>query len=211
MRIAIGVVLAGVLLAGCDSVAITDSEARNQIAAEYNALVDSYGDPALRVPAASVPLSGTATYDGAINILVDTAATTNILGEAEMLVNFGADSVSAGFGNFYGVVNGGPVTAFTETDPVEATGAIDVSQPGNLFIQTVLDGTLTSDDTGTVVALGPMQLDGSFRDTAPSRFSAPDGIVMQSGLGSIRVGGVNFANETGNDCETCVWVVLEAH
>jgi len=203
-------VLVGLVgLAACDSVVTdqTDAEARTELAVEYNRQSALFGSLAA-VPDDSLIATGTATYDGVTRIVVDTPQTTEVLGEARIAVNFGTDRVAAQFGNFYGRANGGAVVGWTETTPVSATGVIDVTQPGGQFIQTLMSGALRS-DTGNVMVLGPMPLDGTFRDTSPSVFSAPDAMVLQSGPGSIRLDGLNYGNETGTNCETCVWVIAE--
>lgn len=195
------------LLSACGTAGDPDTGSFNALADEYNALAAEYGGTGL-VGAAALPLAGTATYDGAMRIRVDTPARTEVLGEARIGVNFANDTVAANFGNFYGLANGGPVGPWTETLPVQSTGVIDVSQAGGQFIQTNLTGTLRS-ETGNVLALGALQLDGSFRDTAPSRFSAPDALVLLTGPGSIRFDGVNYPTEGGSACQTCVSVVAE--
>jgi len=195
------------LLAACNATATTDAGAFNALAAEYNDLAADYSATG-RVGAADVALFGSATYDGAMRIQVDTVQPTDVLGEASINVNFGADTIAASFGNFFGQANGRPVEAWTETVPVRAGGVIDVSQPGQQFVQTTLSGTLRS-ASGNVLTLGPLPLDGSFRDTAPSRFSPPDAMVLQTGPGSIRLDGLNYGTELGNGCETCV-IVLAA-
>ena len=195
------------LLTACGGTGSTDSGSFNALAGEYNDLANEYSRTGL-VGAADLALAGSATYDGAMRIQVDTPQTTDILGEARIGVNFGTDTVAASFGNFVGRANGQPIEAWTETVPVQAGGGIDVSQTANQYIQTTLRGTLRS-ATGNVLTLGPVPLDGSFRDTVPNRLSFPDAMVLQTGPGSIRLDGVNYGVELGSGCETCAIVVAE--
>lgn len=197
-------------LAACDPVAtdVTDVEAYNALATEYNALGNAYST-AFIVPAVSLAATGTATYDGVTRIVVDTPASTQVLGDARIGVNFTNDLVAAQFGSFVGRANGGAIVAWTEQTPVVANGVIDVLQPGGQFIQTTMTGELLSAD-GDRLSFNPgHQLDGTFRDTAPSALSAPDAMVLQSGPGSIRLNGLNYGNDLGNACETCVRVIAE--
>jgi len=195
------------LLTACGGTGSTDTGSFNALAGEYNDLAAEHSTTGM-VGAADLPLAGSATYDGAMRIRVETLARTEVVGEARIGVNFADDSVAASFGNFYGLANGGPVGAWTESVPVQASGEIDVSQPGGQFIQTTLSGILRS-ETGNVLTLGGVQLDGSFRDTAPNRFSAPDAMVLQTGPGSIRFDGRDYDTRPGSGCRTCAIVVAE--
>lgn len=195
-------------LAACSSTTTPAVDARNEIAAEYNRQVGLYAtDPV--VTAANLPVTGGAQYDGAIRLLVDTVGTTEILGRAEVEVDFFNDEVDAGFSDFFGRANGGAVVAWTETSAMLSDGAIDVVQPSSQFIQTTLTGALRSDN-GDVLRIFGIPLDGTFRDaTFPSAATYPDALILQSGAGNIQLNGLNYAVELGNDCETCVWVIAE--
>jgi len=178
--------------------------ARNALATEYNTLT-AYGSAPV-VNAGQLTGSGTATYDGVMRVQVDTITTTEVLGEAAVNVNFAADTVNASFGNFYGRANGQPVTAWAETTQVTATGGLNTASGS--IIQTVLNGRIEDPD-GDWIRFNNLGLNGNFRDTAPTFLDEPDALILQSGPGNIIFNGVGFATETGNNCETCVWVVAE--
>ena len=107
-------VLAASALAGCDSTTTLTSAEQ-----DYNEAAMAYNDmrsDVLALPlstSADMPNRGTATYSGYSTLLMDTpTADTALVGDARIVANFDADSLTGDLTNFVGSVNGGESQAF---------------------------------------------------------------------------------------------------
>lgn len=182
MRLAlVGIVLAATALAGCEE---TTAEQ------DYDAVAQAYDDMRAEVLAmdvsssATMPRSGSATFEGYSTIFIDTAtADAALVGDAVIDANFSTGRLTGSLSNFIGNVNGGQVQ--------EYDGAIGIREGE---IGAVRAEELTADIKGAVSVPGGDsvsingEIAGRFRDDGAVRAAALTAVDTDST--DFRVNGV---------------------
>jgi uncharacterized protein (DUF2345 family) len=157
MRARRAILLALVTVAACEEFsfsdpATTEDEAYLALQAETLALRDATEFLAV-TDAVDLPNTGSATYEGTALIALDAPAggvASELIGDASIVADFEAATVSGQADGFYGTVNGGDVAAFEGTIFV-SQGAIDSSNVGNDQIAADVNGTLSGGGDTLVV------------------------------------------------------------
>lgn len=153
-----GLAVAGLAaLAGCEEFsfsdpATTEEEAYLALQAETLALRDATEFLAV-TDAVDLPVSGSATYEGTALIALDAptgGAASELIGDASIVADFEAATVTGQADGFHGTVNGGDVAAFEGTVFL-SQGAIDSSNVGNDQIAADVNGTLSGGGDTLVV------------------------------------------------------------
>ncbi len=153
-----GLAVAGLAaLAGCEEFsfsdpATTEDEAYLALQAETLALRDATEFLAV-TDAVDLPTTGSATYEGTALIALDAPAggvASELIGDASIVADFEAATVSGQADGFYGTVNGGDVAAFEGTIFV-SQGTVDSSNVGNDQIAADVNGTLSGGGDTLVV------------------------------------------------------------
>lgn len=153
-----GLAVAGLaVLAGCEEFsfsdpATTEEEAYLALQAETLALRDTTELLAV-TDAVDLPVSGSATYEGTALIALDATsggAASELIGDASIVADFEAATISGQADGFYGTVDGGDVAAFEGTIFV-SQGTIDSSNSGADQIAADVNGTLSGGGDTLVV------------------------------------------------------------
>jgi hypothetical protein len=153
-----GLAVAGLAaLTGCEEFSFTDStttedEAYLALQAETLALRDATEFLSV-TDAVDLPTTGSATYEGTALIAMDAptgGVASELIGDASIVADFEAATVSGQADGFYGTVNGGDVAAFEGTIFV-SQGTIDSSNVGNDQIAADVNGTLSGGGDTLVV------------------------------------------------------------
>jgi hypothetical protein len=153
-----GLAVAGLAaLTGCEEFTFTDpatteDEAYLALQAETLALRDATEFLTV-TDAVDLPNTGSATYEGTALIALDAptgGVASELIGDASIVADFEAATVSGQADGFYGTVNGGDVAAFEGTIFV-SQGTIDSSNVGNDQITADVNGTLSGGGDTLVV------------------------------------------------------------
>ncbi len=178
-KMAIGAGLAILTLTGCEEFTFTEETTTAEDS--YLALQDdttairSQLDLLDTTDIASLPLTGTATYDGTALIALTTPTRdSELIGNASITADFATDILSGQMGGFYGSIDDGEVEAFDGNITI-SKGLID--RTDTTVIDAKVDGTLVgSTDVLDVNAT----LNGNFLGEPTFLDEAPDGIELSA-------------------------------
>lgn len=192
-RIAAGLCLALIVLAGCSTTTEIDDGLAdyNNAARDYNALREDV----LAMPLSTsvdMPTVGSATYNGQAILRAD-AADTALVGDARITADFSASTLSGNLNNFVGTVDGSEYGDFNGAIAIkggEIGGASASALAGDI------KGTLSNGDDRVTVnggIVGNFRSDGDInaagltaRDTAATDFLI-NGIERDADLGIVAI------------------------
>jgi hypothetical protein len=186
MRItAVSTTLAALVLAGCSSTS-TDTPNYADQSAAYNAMLDDIQAMPVST-AATMPTTGSATYDGYALVVADTPGQTAVVGEADISANFTNGTLSGNLTDFVGVVNGAAEETLDGSIAL-SNGVIGATTAASLTAN--MTGTLIGDTSlNTVTVIGGIQ--GEFHD---------DGGLNAKGLAALETPGTSIiVNGVGRD------------
>ena len=126
-----------------------------------------------------LPTSGGAEYVGTAVINLETPATSELLGDASIAVNFATDRVTGALSGFHGTVDGGSVVAYDGTI-VLSNGVIAARDSS--YIDAQANGTLTHGDQD--IDVGAVLNGGLYGETSAGLIP-PVGIDLNSAEGSV--------------------------
>jgi hypothetical protein len=152
-HVSVWAVAALATLAGCSSGdgLTNEEEAYNDLASAYNSAEARIS--ALPSSGADTPTTGSATYEGPAAMVLETQATTQLAGRADIQVDFSDDTMSGELSDFVGQVNGGAVREF-DGSLLIANG--DVSNPAPGSFRAEVGGELTGGGNS-------IEVDGPFK------------------------------------------------